>query len=70
MVFLPSGKSCPELLTEAEAAQYLRIDNQTAKPTRTLRYYRERKKLKGTRIGKNLLYSRRELDRFIEQMTN
>lgn len=72
-VVLPDGKGsfvpCPELLIEEQAILYLRLDRQKANPAQTLRYYRERGKLKSTKIGKNLFYSRKELDRFIERMT-
>jgi len=61
---------CPELLTEAEAIRYLRLDiDGPAKPENTLRYYREKKKLKGTQIGKKLFYTRKALDEFLEKMT-
>ena len=71
---LPDGNGgftpCPELLTEAEAIRYLRLDiDGPAKPENTLRYYREKKKLKGTQIGKRLLYTRKALDEFLEKMT-
>ena len=71
---LPDGNGgftpCPELLTEAEAIRYLRLDiDGPAKPENTLRYYREKKKLKGTRIGKKLFYTRKALDEFLEKMT-
>jgi hypothetical protein len=58
------------VMTEAEAIQYLRLDSQKANAARTLQYYRNKKLLKATKIGKNLLYSRRALDEFIEKMTN
>lgn len=71
---LPDGNGsytpCPEVLTEAEAIRYLRIDKQKADPAKTLQYYRDKKLLKPTKIGKNLLYSRKELDRFVEVLTN
>lgn len=71
---LPDGNGgftlCPELLTEQEAIRYLRLDiNGPAKPENTLRYYREQKKLKATKIGKKLLYSRKSLNEFMERMT-
>lgn len=71
---LPDGNGsytpCPEVLTEDEAIRYLRLDNQNADPAKTLQYYRDKKILKATKIGKNLLYSRKELDRFVEILTN
>jgi len=60
---LPDGKGgftlCPELLTEEEAVRYLRLDN-NGNWKQTLRYYREKKKLRGTR---------KELDDFAARMT-
>jgi hypothetical protein len=72
---LPDGSGgftpCPELLTESEAVRFLRLDTMDIKnPTNTLRYYREKKKLKGTHIGKRVFYSRKALDQFLEKMTN
>jgi len=61
--------ACPALLTEAEAIRYLRLDGQKADAAKTLQYYRSKQKLKATKIGKNLLYWRVELDRFIGEMT-
>ena len=71
---LPDGNGgytpCPELLTPQEAVRYLRLDTTGSKrPLLTLRHYRQQHKLQVTRLGKRLLYSRRELDRFIEIMT-
>jgi hypothetical protein len=59
---------CPEVLTPREAALYLRLDVNGNWP-QTLRYYREKKKLKGTRIGKRVLYTRKAIDEFLERMT-
>jgi len=71
---LPDGKGgfspCPEVLTEHEAILFLRLDSQKANAAKTLRHYREKKKLNATKIGKNLLYSRAELQRFVDAMTN
>jgi len=71
---LPDGNGgftpCPELLTEDEAIRYLRLDiNGPAKPENTLRYYREHKKLKATKISRKLLYSRKSLDEFMDRMS-
>ena len=72
---LPDGKGgftpCPEVLTEEEAIRYLRLDvDGPEHPENTLRYYREKKLLKGTRIGKRIRYTRRSLDEFLERMTD
>ncbi len=61
---------CPELLTEEEAIRYLRLDvGGSAKPSLTLRYYREKGLLRGTRVGRKLRYRRTELDRLLENLT-
>jgi hypothetical protein len=69
---LPNGSGgfvpCPEVLLPEEAARYLRLDLD-GNWQQTLRYYREKKKLKGTQIGKRLLYTRKALDDFLERMT-
>ncbi len=62
---------CPEVLTEEEAIRYLRLDiNGPKNPADTLRYYRERGKLKGTQIGKRIRYTRRALDEFLVAITD
>ena len=61
---------CPELLTEEQAIRFLRIDQTSTKnPSNTLRYYREKGRLKATRIGNKLFYSRTALIEFIHQQT-
>lgn len=60
---------CPELLTEDEAIRYLRLDvNGPQNPKGTLKYYRDKGILKGVRVGKNLRYPRKELDRMIDKL--
>jgi hypothetical protein len=69
---LPDGNGyfvpCPDVLLPVEAAKYLRLDL-NGNWLQTLRYYREKKKLKGTRIGKRVLYTRKALDEFLDKMT-
>ena len=67
---MPDGRPAPSVLTEEEAVRFLRLDRQKADPTKTLKYYREQKLLKATKLGKNLLYSRQELEQFIVRLTN
>jgi hypothetical protein len=74
MIVLPNGRggmtTCPELLTEAEAIRYLRLDTvDIGNPTETLRRYRERRLLRATQVSKRLFYRRIELDRFLERQT-
>ena len=72
-VVLPNGDGsftpCPELLTEDEAIRYLRLDvNGPRNPIGTLKYYRDQGVLRAIRIGRNLRYPRKELDRMIEKL--
>ena len=60
----------PPLLTPTEAVRYLRLHEEgPANPLATLRYYRERKKLQGTRVGRRVFYTRKALDKFLEKVT-
>lgn len=69
---LPDGNGgvlpCPELLTEAEAIRYLRLEGDR-NPVRTLRYYRERGLLRATPVGRHLFYRRVELEAFLGRLT-
>lgn len=61
---------CPELLTEAEAIRYLRLDTiDIEDPAATLRRYREAGRLRGTQVSKRIFYRRVELDRLVERLT-
>lgn len=63
---------CPELLTEAEAIRYLRLDTIQGlrNPDETLARYRAAGLLRGTQVSKSVFYRRVELDRFLERLTN
>ena len=68
----PNGecRPCPELLTESEAIQYLRLDTVgIADPGATMERYRKQGLLRGTQVSKKVFYRRIELDRFLERMT-
>ena len=61
---------CPELLTEAEAVRYLRLDQiDIEDPASTLRYYRKKGLLRATQVGKCVRYRRVELERLLECVT-
>jgi len=66
--YMPNGSIMPELLTEDEALIFLRLEKEN-KPTRTLKYYRDKGQLRGLKIGTNFLYPKRELLNFIEVAT-
>ena len=59
-----------KIFTTAEAIQYLRLrELGIAKPENTLRNYREKGKLRGTYLGKFLVYTKKSLDEFIDGQT-
>lgn len=65
--FMPDGQPCPDLLTEAEAIRWLRLDTiKIANPSATLRRYRDAGSLRAIQISKAILYPVTELRRFIE----
>ncbi len=69
-VHFPDGRPLPEVVTEEEAITFLRLDIDGPKDARrTLKHYRDKGLLHGTRIGKHLRYSKTELLRFIDEMT-
>lgn len=68
VTFMPDGSIMPELLTEEEAILFLRLDKER-KPARTLKYYRDKGRLRGVKIGTNFLYPKSELLKFIEVAT-
>jgi len=68
VVYLPSGRPAPVLLTEGEAIELLRLDTIDIKhPADTLRRYRESGLLRGTKIGLKIFYSLPELLSFIDR---
>jgi len=71
---IPDGNGgylpCPELLTEAEAIRYLRLDTlELRNPSDTLRYYRNKHLLRATPLSNRLFYTRKALDEFLEKIT-
>lgn len=68
--YMPDGSPVPELLCEREAITFLRLDiDGPDDPVRSLKYYRDKGLLHPTKIGKKLRYSKMELLRFIDEMT-
>ena len=70
--YFSDGSPVPELLTEEEAISFLRLDAEGPKnnASLTMKYYKNKGLLRPTRIGKRNRYSRKELLRVIEIMTN
>lgn len=67
--YMPDGKMMPELLTEQEAILFLRLETENDS-SRTLKYYRDKGRLRGVKIGTNFLYPKQELLNFIEVATD
>jgi hypothetical protein len=60
----------PEVLTQEEVIQVLRLDiDGPSDPEHTLAYYRDKGLLRPTRIGKRLRYWKQEVLRFLERKT-
>ena len=56
-LYFPDGKPVPPVLTTEELITLLRLDVDGPKvPKNTLEYYREKKLLRGIRVGKHLRY--------------
>lgn len=70
VVFFPDGRPVPEVLTEQEAVEFLRLDVDGPKhPEQTLQYYRSEGLLKGIQIGKRLRYTKTEMLKFLERLS-
>ena len=69
--FFPDGKTrVPDVLTETEAIRFLRLDTcGLKKPHGTLKYYRDKGRLRATRLSKRNCYTRTELLRFLDELT-
>ena len=65
VVFLPSGRPAPVILTSDETIELLRLDGNS--PERTLKYYRDEGLLVGIRIGRKVRYPLAEVMRFLSQ---
>jgi hypothetical protein len=65
-----AGRLASNLLTEAEAITYLRLDTiDISDPAATLRRYRESGLLRGTQVSKRVFYLKDELDGFLKRLT-
>jgi len=69
--FFADGRAVPDLLTEEEAAVFLRLNEKDGpkNPGTTLKYYRDRNLLRPTRVGKYNRYLRTELLSFLDRLT-
>jgi hypothetical protein len=67
---MPDGAPVPVVMLEDELIQFLRLKELgIKKPANTLRYYRERGKLRATRIGNRNCYTVQAALDFLKEMT-
>ena len=62
----------PDLMTPAEAAMFLRLDQVGHTPEaaiRTLNYWRDKGDLKATKYARHVWYLKEEIDKFLENKT-
>ena len=70
-IYMPNGKPCPFVMLESELIEFLRLTELGVKnPANTLRYYRERGKLKPTRIGNRIAYTQTAACEFLQELTS
>ena len=69
--FFADGTPVPDLLTESEAIRFLRLDIDGPKnPKLTIKHYRDKGLLKPTKVGKTNKYLKKELLRFLDNLTD
>ena len=67
---MPDGTPAPTVMLEADLIRFLRLEELGVKnPGNTLRYYRERGKLRPTRIGNRNCYTVQAALNFLEELT-
>jgi len=67
---MPDGTPVPSVMLEADLIRFLRLNELGVKnPGNTLRYYRERGKLRATKIGNRNCYTVQAALDFLEKMT-
>lgn len=67
---MPDGTPVPSVMLEADLIRFLRLNELGVKnPGNTLRYYRERGKLRATKIGNRNCYTVQAALEFLEEMT-
>ena len=70
VIYMPDGKPVPEVMLESELIRFLRLKELGIKnPTNTLKYYRDKGRLKPTRIGNRIAYTRTSALEFLQNLT-
>lgn len=59
---MPDGRPCPAILTADEVVELLRFTGRGQ-----LDYYRERRLIRGSRIGRHVRYTIDEVKRFVKE---
>ena len=71
VAFMPDGKPAPAVMLEKDLIRFLRLKELGVKnPVNTLRYYRERGKLRATRIANRNCYTIGSALEFLEAATD
>lgn len=71
VLYFPDGKRVPPVLTTEEVISLLRLDVGGSKhPENTLEYYREKKLLKGIRLGQHLRYYISDVLEFLKNQSD
>ena len=69
--YFPDGRPVPEVLTEPELIELLRLNEDGPKdPALTIQYYRDKGLLRGVRIGKRIRYTKQEVMKFLGKQTD
>jgi len=69
-IYMSDGTPVPEVMVEDELVKFLRLKDLGVKnPSNTLRYYRERGKLRPTKIGNFNVYTRTSVCEFLQDLT-
>ena len=66
---MPDGTPAPTVMTELELVRFLRLDEEGRDPSKarnSIQHYREKRLLRGCRIGRNVRYTLAEVLRFLE----
>jgi hypothetical protein len=63
IIFMPSGKPAPAIMTAEETAQFLRLENGDS--LRTLKYFRDERQLVGFRLGRKVRYRLADVLEFV-----
>ena len=70
-LYFPDGKRVPLVLTSEELIHFLRLDvNGPNSPEGTLQYYREKKLLRGIKIGQHMRYYLPDVVEFLEEQSD